>query len=103
MDISKLKGKDWEAAELIGIDKYALLVSKYGGGRLYIPTLFSLMRNENVAAIKQQYNSRNAADLGKKYGVSIHTIVRIATKNLGIKLMFFFVCKITILCILHKK
>ena len=81
MDISKLKDKDREVAELIGIDNYALLVSKYGGELLYIPTLSSVMRNEIVAEIKRQYNGGNAAELGKKYGVSLRTIVRIVTKK----------------------
>ena len=81
MDISKLKDKDREVAELIGIDKYALLVSKYGGELLYIPTLSTVMRNENVAEIKRQYNGVNAAELGKKYGVSPRMIVRIVTKK----------------------
>ena len=81
MDISKLKDKDREVAELIGIDNYALLVSKYGGELLYIPTLSSVMRNENVAEIKRQYNGGNAAELGRKYGVSPRTIVRIVTKK----------------------
>ena len=81
MDISKLKDKDREVAELIGIDNYALLVNKYGGELLYIPTLSSVMRNENVAEIKRQYNGGNAAELGKKYGVSPRTIVRIVTKK----------------------
>ena len=79
MDISKLKDKDREIAELIGVDKYALLVSKYGGELLYIPTLSSVMRNENIAEIKRQYNGGNAAELGKKYGLSARTIVRIVT------------------------
>ena len=81
MDISKLKDKDREIAELIGVDKYALLVSKYGGGYIYIPTLSSLMRSENAAEIKRQYNGGNAAELGKKYGVSARTIVRIVTQK----------------------
>lgn len=81
VDISKLKDKDREIAELIGIDKYSLLVSKYGGGYLYIPTLSSLMRSENAAEIKRQYNGENAAELGKKYGLSARTIVRIVTKK----------------------
>ena len=79
MDINKLKDKDREIADLIGVDKYVLLVSKYGGGYIYIPTLSSLMRSENVAEIKRQYNGENAAELGKKYGVSARTIVRIVT------------------------
>ena len=79
MDISKLKDKDREIAALIGVENYALLVSKYGGGYIYIPTLSSLMRSENVAEIKRQYNGGNAAELGKKYGVSPRTIVRIVT------------------------
>ena len=81
MDISKLKDKDWEIAELIGVDKYVLPVNKYGGEYIYIPTLSSLMRSENVAKIKRQYNGENAAELGKKYGVSARTIVRIVTKK----------------------
>ena len=81
MDINSLKDKNLEIAKLIGIDNYILLVRNYGGGYIYIPTFSSLMRETNAAEIKRQYNGDNAAELGKKYGCSARTIVRIVTKK----------------------
>lgn len=81
MDISKLKEKDREVAELIGIDKYMKLVHKFGGGYIYIPTLSTLKRNENSAEIKKRYNGSNADQLAQEYGLSVKTIIRTVTKK----------------------
>lgn len=81
MDISKLKAKDREIAELIGIENYMRLVSQYGGTNIYIPSASLLNRDKLEKEIKQQYNGDNAAELGKKYGLSARTIVRIVTKK----------------------
>lgn len=81
MDISKLKAKDREIAELIGAENYQKLISKYGGTNIYIPSASLLNRDELEKKIKQQYNGDNAAELGKEYGLSARTIVRIVTKK----------------------
>ena len=39
MDVSKLKDKDREIAELIGEDNYALLIDRYGGITVLIKTV----------------------------------------------------------------
>ena len=46
MDISKLKDKDREVAELIGFENYQKLISRYGGGNIYIPSASLLNREE---------------------------------------------------------
>ncbi len=81
MDISKLKDKDREIAELIGADKYALLVNKYGGSNIYIPAPSTVKRCEFAKELKQQYNGDNAAELGKKYNISERTVIRMVTKK----------------------
>ena len=81
MDISKLKAKDREIAELIGEDNLTLLAHKYGGSYIYIPTLSTLERSELLEKIKKRYNGDNAAVLGREYGLSARTIVRIVTKK----------------------
>lgn len=81
MDISKLKAKDREIAELIGAENYQKLISKYGGTNIYIPSASLLNRDKLEKEIKQQYNGDNAAELGKEYGLSARTIVRIVTKK----------------------
>lgn len=81
MDISKLKDKDREIAELIGTDNLTLLSAKYGGSYVYIPTLSTLKRSELTEKLKQQYNGDNAAELGKKYNLSARTVIRRITKK----------------------
>ncbi len=81
MDISKLKAKDRELAQLIGEDKLTILSSRYGGSYIYIPTLSTLQRSELEEKIRKRYNGDNAAELGKEYGLSARTIVRIVTKK----------------------
>lgn len=81
MDISKLKAKDREIAELIGIENYMRFVNQYGGTNIYIPSASLLNRDQLEKKIKQQYNGDNAAELGKEYGLSARTIVRIVTKK----------------------
>lgn len=81
MDISKLKAKDREIAELIGEDNLTLLAHRYGGSYIYIPTLSTLERSELLEEIKKRYNGDNAAKLGREYGLSARTIVRIVTKK----------------------
>lgn len=53
MDISKLKAKDREIAELIGIENYMRLVSQYGGTNIYIPSASLLNRDKLEKEIKQ--------------------------------------------------
>lgn len=81
MDISKLKGKNKEIAELIGEDSFTRLAKQYGGSKLYIPTLSTLERSELSEKLKQQYNGDNAAELGKKYNLSARTVIRMITKK----------------------
>lgn len=81
MDISKLKDKDREIAELIGADNLTRLSIKYGGSYVYIPTLSTLKRSEISEELKQQYNGDNAAELGKKYNLSARTVIRMITKK----------------------
>lgn len=81
MDIRKLKEKDREIAELIGIENYMRLVNQYGGTNIYIPAAYLLNRENLEKKIKEQYNGGNATELGKKYGLSARTIVRIVTKK----------------------
>lgn len=81
MDISKLKAKDREIAELIGAENLTALAHKYGGSYIYIPTLSTLQRTELEDKIKQRYNGDNADELGKEYGLSARTIIRIVTKK----------------------
>lgn len=81
MDISKLKEKDREIAELIGIENYMRLVNQYGGTNIYIPALSTLKRNANSAEIKKRYNGNNADQLAKEYGLSVKTIIRTVTKK----------------------
>lgn len=81
MDISKLKAKDREIAELIGVDNYVRLIKQYGGSNIYIPSASLLNRDELEKEIKLRYNGDNADELGKEYGLSARTIVRIVTKK----------------------
>ena len=81
MDLSKLKAKDREIAELIGEDNLTLLAHRYGGSYIYISTLSTLERSELLEKIKKRYNGDNAAELGREYGLSARTIVRIVTKK----------------------
>lgn len=81
MDISKLKEKDREVAELIGAENYQKLISKYGGSNIYIPSASLLNRDELAMVIRREYNGDNAAELGKQYGLSARTIMRIVTKK----------------------
>lgn len=81
MDLSKLKDKDREIAELIGVENYVRLVNQYGGSNIYIPSASLLKRDELEKQIKRRYNGKNAAELGKEYGLSARTVMRIVTKK----------------------
>lgn len=81
MDISKLKGKNREIAELIGEEGFLRLSKQFGGSKIYIPTLSTLNRSEISENLKQQYNGDNAAELGKKYNLSARTVIRRITKK----------------------
>ena len=81
MDISKLKDKDREIAELIGVENYTRLINKYGGTNIYIPSQSTTKRSELSEELKQQYNGDNAAELGKKYNLSARTVIRMITKK----------------------
>lgn len=81
MDISKLKGKNREIAELIGEEGFLRLSKQFGGSKIYIPTLSTLNRSEISENLKQQYNGDNAAELGKKYNLSARTVIRMITKK----------------------
>lgn len=81
MDISKLKDKDREIAELIGKEKYELLINRYGGTNIYIPAQSTTERSELAKKLKQQYNGDNAVELGKKYNLSARTVIRMITKK----------------------
>lgn len=81
MDVSKLKDKDREIAELIGEDNYALLIDRYGGSNIYIPASSTTRRGELSEKLKRQYNGNNAAELGKKYNLSERTVRRMIIKK----------------------
>ncbi len=81
MDISKLKGKNKEIAELIGEEGLTKLAKQFGGSKIYIPTLSTLNRIEISDKLKRQYNGDNAAELGKKYNISERTVIRMVTKK----------------------
>lgn len=81
MDVSKLKGKNKEIAELIGEEGFTRLAKQFGGSKIYIPTLSTLNRSEVSEELKQQYNGYNAAELGKKYSLSERTVMRMITKK----------------------
>ena len=81
MDVTKLKGKNKEIAELIGEEGFKKLAKQFGGSKIYIPTLSTLNRSEISDRLKQQYNGNNAAELGKKYNISERTVMRMIIKK----------------------
>ncbi len=81
MDVSKLKGKNKEIAELIGEEGLMRLAKQFGGSKIYIPTLSTLRRSEITEELKRQYNGNNAAELGKKYKLSERTVIRMIMKK----------------------
>ena len=81
MDVSKLKGKNREIAELIGEEGLIQLAKQFGGSKIYIPTLSTLKRSEVSEELKRQYNGNNAAELGRKYKLSERTVIRMIMKK----------------------
>lgn len=81
MDVSKLKGKNKEIAELVGEEGLIRLAKQFGGSKIYIPTLSTLRRSEIADELKRQYNGNNAAELGKKYKLSERTVIRMIMKK----------------------
>ncbi len=81
MDVSKLKGKNKEIAELIGEEGLTRLAKQFGGSKIYIPTLSTLRRSEIIEELKRLYNGNNAAELGKKYKLSERTVIRMIMKK----------------------
>lgn len=81
MDVSKLKEKDREIAELIGTENYEQLIERYGGTNIYIPAPSTVKRGELTDKLKKQYNGNNAAELGRKYKLSERTVIRMVMKK----------------------
>ena len=81
MDVSKLKDKDREIAELIGTENYERLIEWHGGTKIYIPAPSTTKRGELAETLKRQYNGNNAAELGKKYKLSERTVIRMIMKK----------------------
>ena len=74
-----------QLAELIGLDKYRLLLKTYGGMSIYIPkpdSLTVLARNEQI---RREFDGTNFKELAHKYGLTevwIRNIVSEKSKEL---------------------
>lgn len=68
-------------AEMMGVQALLALSGEYGGGKLYVPQLDTLVRAARDKMIKDEYNGRNAPELAQKYGLSVRWIELIALGN----------------------
>lgn len=70
-----------EYLEVLGAENLYLLSKTYGGTRLYIPKLDSLLKEPKIKMIKQEYNGYNIQKLALKYGLCERTIRYIVSSN----------------------
>ncbi len=86
--IEDLDEEQKQLAELIGIDKYKILLQTYGGMSIYIPkpdSFAATIRNEQI---KQEFNGSNFKELSRKYGLTevwVRNIVSDKVKELKAK------------------
>lgn len=64
-------------AELIGVQKLLLLAEQYGGDRLYIPKLETLVRRALYQKIREEYNGYNIKQLMHRYNLTSRYIEEI--------------------------
>lgn len=88
IQIEDLDEEQKQLAELIGIDKYKILLQTYGGMSIYIPkpdSFAATIRNQQIMA---EFNGRNFKELSRKYGLTevwVRNIVSDKVKELRAK------------------
>ncbi len=70
LQLEHLDGEPRRVAEVIGIEAYKALVSKYAGGMIYVPTVDKLTIKVRDSLIKEEYTGYNHRELAVKYGIS---------------------------------
>lgn len=88
IQIEDLDEEQKQLAELIGIDKYKILLQTYGGMSIYIPkpdSFAATIRNEQI---KDEFDGSNYKELSRKYGLTevwVRNIVSDKVKELKSK------------------
>lgn len=65
IEIKHLKGEQKELAETIGIESYRKLVTHYGGERVFIPRLDSIVSSNRKSLITSALKTESEADIMK--------------------------------------
>lgn len=73
----RLQGEQKSLAELIGMDAYIKLVTVYGGEKLFISRLDSIISANRTALIRAALEHENEADIAACFHVSMREMERI--------------------------
>ena len=77
--IDRLKDRNLEIAEVIGIEAFRKLLFYFGGAEFYVPKYEKILLPIRNELIKKEYRGNNANFLSHKYGLSeryIRSIVK---------------------------
>ena len=70
LELSDLKGKPREIAEVIGMEAFCKLVIYYGGTDPYIPDMESVLLPVRNKIINRAFNGLNSVELSRKWGLT---------------------------------
>ncbi len=95
MDIKlkDLQGDQRELAEIIGIEKYLELVTRYGGTTIYIAKKDKLLNAKRDLSIVKKFNGYNYKSLANEYQLTermVREIIARENKRLGGCQLSFF-------------
>lgn len=69
-------------AELLGVQKLLRLADRYGGAKMYIPKVDTLIKKALHQRIREEYNGYNIKQLMRKYNLAIRSIEEICKGEL---------------------
>lgn len=70
LNIENLEGEQKQLAETIGIKAYINLLQTYAGSTIYVPPVDRVIQLLRDDRIREEYDGYNAAELGRKYGLT---------------------------------
>lgn len=66
-----------EIAEIIGIDSYRELVAVFGGERINIPKVETIMKDRIPDVVRREYNGENHRELAHRLNLTVREVDRI--------------------------
>lgn len=84
LSLNDLSGMHRELAELIGVEGMVKLCAMYGGGTVWIPTLFSIkhiVRDRDIVTMRK--SGHRLEDIALKYGVTKKDVEYVLRKARG--------------------